>query len=349
MRPALPRALAAPAALAALVMVAACGGGGHSGAAQSTGSATPTASGTAKTRSVSQTTARPPAMVGVTTRGALVVLSSAGGAPVRTLVPNGVLGDEISVSPDHQLIYFSRRHGCVDDVYSVPVSGGKPILISTGSLPAVSPDGSALAFARQPTLTPHCLSGSDMSGQFSLVIHTLSTGVEHVYPMLPSGQTSSLPAPISHLSWSPSGAQLAVSIAAIQDNEGWQIVLLDTGTAQDYMTGPGDSFVPVTGPEARRSYWREGVFMPDGNLFVSRACCAGTPVRNTSKLMWEVTTAGRLRHLVAIGFPGLQHTSLAVNRSGKWLLYVAGTDLYVSEHGARPRQLAGGLAAAAWI
>jgi hypothetical protein len=52
---------------------------------------------------------------------------------------------------------------------------------------------------------------------------------------------------------------------------------------------------------------------------------------------------------VAIGFPGLQHTSLAVNRSGTWLLYVAGTDLYVSEKGARPRELGGGLAAAAWI
>jgi WD40-like Beta Propeller Repeat len=348
LRSALLRALAGPAALAALTIVAACGGG-PTGAAQTSAPASSKASGTAKAHSVSQTTARPPAMVGVTTRGALVVLSSVTGEPVRTLVPNGVLGDEISVSPDHQLIYFSRRHGCVDDVYSVPVSGGKPILISTGSLPAISPDGSALAFARQPTLTPHCMSGGDMSSQFSLVVHTLSSGVEHVYPMLPSGQTSSLPAPISHLSWSPNGARLAVSISAIEDNEGWQIVLLDTATAQDYMTGAGDAFVPVTGAEAHRSYWREGVFMPDGNLFVSRACCAGEPVRNTSKLLWEVTTAGQFRHLVAIGYPALQHTSLAVSRSGNWLLYVAGTDLYVSENGARPRELGGGLAAAAWI
>ncbi len=353
MRPALCsallRALAGPAALAALTVLAACGGGGHTGAAQTSAPASPKASGTAKAHSVSQTTARPPAMAGVTTRGALVVLSSVTGEPVRTLVPNGVLGDEITVSPDHQLIYFSRRHGCIDDVYSVPVSGGKPILISTGSLPAISPDGSALAFARQPTLTPHCMSGNDMSSQFSLVVHTLSSGVEHVYPMLPSGQTSSLPAPISHLSWSPDGARLAVSISAIEDNEGWQIVLLDTATAQDYMTGAGDTFVPVTGAEAHRSYWREGVYMPDGNLFVSRACCAGEPVRNTSKLLWEVTPAGQFRHLVAIGYPALQHTSLAVNRSGTWLLYVAGTDLYVSENGARPRELGGGLAAAAWI
>src|SRR6201986_3296954 len=140
LRSALLRALAGPAALAALTMLAACGGG-HTGAAQTSAPASPQTSGTAKAHSVSQTTARPPAMVGVTTRGALVVLSSVTGEPVRTLVPNGVLGDEISVSPDHQLVYFSRRHGCVDDVYSVPVGGGNPILISTGSLPAISPDG----------------------------------------------------------------------------------------------------------------------------------------------------------------------------------------------------------------
>lgn len=88
-------------------MVAACGGGGHTGAAQTSAPATPKASGTPRAHSVSQTTARPPAMAGVTTRGALVVLSSVTGEPVRTLVPNGVLGDEISVSPDHQLIYFT--------------------------------------------------------------------------------------------------------------------------------------------------------------------------------------------------------------------------------------------------
>ena len=341
------RVLAVP---AALILVAACGGGGSPSAAGS-GSASPKTPATAGARPVRQTTARPPAMAGVTARGALVLLSPATGAPVRTLVPAGVIGDELSVSQDGRTIYFSRRHGCVDDVESVPASGGTPALITTGSLPAISPDGATLAFARQPTLTRHCMKGSsdDLSAQYSLVTRTLSSGVERAYPMLPAGQSASLPAPISHLSWAPDGTELAVSIAAIQDNEGWQIMLMDTTTAQNYLGGTGDTPVPVTGPDRRRSYWREGVYLPGGNLFVSRACCAGEPARNVSKLMWEITPAGVLTHRVAIGFPGLDHTSLAVNRTGKWLLYLAGTGLYVSEKGARPRQVSSGLVAAAWL
>jgi hypothetical protein len=289
-------------------------------------------------------------MAGVTARGALVLLDPATGAPSRTLVPDGVIGDEISVADDGQTIFFSRRHGCVDDVESVAVSGGAPTLISTGSLPAISPDGSTLAFARQPTLTRHCMTGTgSLPAQYSVVTRTLSSGVERVYPMLPAGQSSGLPAPISHLSWAPDGTELAVSIAAAEDNEGWQLMLMDTTTAQNYLGGAGDTPVPVTGPDRRRSYWREGVYLPDGNLFVSRACCAGEPARNVSKLMWEITPAGVLKHQVAIGFPGLEHLSLAANRSGKWLLYLAGTGLYVSEDGARPRELGSGLVAAAFV
>jgi WD40-like Beta Propeller Repeat len=344
--PRLALALAGP---AAAILLVACGGGSTAGQHAAASSPAPSSSPT-RAHQASQTTARPPAMVGVTTRGALVLLSSVTGAPDRTLVPGGVTGDEISASPDGRTVYFSTRHGCVEDVESVPVTGGKATLVSTGTLPAISPDGSSLAFARQPAPAPHCMpSTGDLSAQYNLVIRTLSTGVEHLHPMLPAGQSSGLPAPISHLSWAPGGHQLAVSIAAIQDNEGWQIVLMDPTVAQSYLTGTGDTSVPVTGPVRRRSYWREGVYLPSGQLFVSRACCAGVPVRNTSRLMWEVNSAGARQHLVAIGFPGLAHTSLAVNHSGKWLLYLAGSTLYVSDRGARPRGLGSGLIAAAWL
>lgn len=132
-------------------------------------------------------------------------------------------------------------------------------------------------------------------------------------------QDTGLPSPISHLSWSSDNVQLAVSISSVQDNEGWQ------------------------------SYLREGVYMPGGGLFVSRACCGGDPPRNTSRLMWEVGADGVLTHQVAVGFATADHTSLDVSADGQWLLYLAGRDLYVSPGGARPHLLTTGLIAAAWV
>jgi hypothetical protein len=289
-------------------------------------------------------------MVAVTTAGALVTLNPATGVVSQTLVAAGVLGDEISVSSTG-MVYFAVKHGCSSEVEGIPVSGGTAAVIATGSLPAVSPDGTKLAYTSQPSLTIGCVpSNPNLTPLFHLVVRTLSTGTTVTYPMVPAGQDSGLPAPISHLSWAPDNDHLAVSIASIEDNEGWNVNLVNTSTAKYYMAGTGVTYVPVTGTQSpgKFSYLREAVYMPDGNLFVSRACCAGTPVRNTSRLMWEVTTAGTFVHQVAIGYPTLDHTSLDVSTDGDWLLYLAGNDLYVSRGGATPRQLASGFIAAAW-
>jgi hypothetical protein len=64
--------------------------------------------------------------------------------------------------------------------------------------------------------------------------------------------------------------------------------------------------------------------------------------------MWEVNAAGTLVHQVAIGFPNLDHTSLDASPDGRWLLYLAGHDLYVSRGGATPSKLTSGFVAAAW-
>jgi hypothetical protein len=139
-----------------------------------------------------------------------------------------------------------------------------------------------------------------------------------------------------------------VSVASVQDNEGWGVYIADTAVAQAYLQSTGVANLPVTGTDSQQSYLREGVYMPNGNLFVSRACCGGFPIRNTSRLMWEVNTSGLLVHQVAIGFANLDHTSLDVSPDGNWLLYLAGNDLYVSRGGATPSKLTTGLIAAAW-
>ncbi|HEX9066407.1 MAG TPA: hypothetical protein VF843_14965 [Streptosporangiaceae bacterium] len=293
-----------------------------------------------------------PAIVAVTTAGALVTLNQSDGAVSGTLVPGGVLGDEISVSPDGSTVYFAAGHGCTSQIESVPVSGGTPTVLGTGRLPAVSPDGHSVAFATEPTLTTACLTGQQIAASdYTLVIRNLTSGTQKVLSLPPQIGRSGLFPPISHLSWAADDVTLAVSTLAVQDNEGWGLYLVNSAAASYYVPpGPGVRIVPVTGaPDAQRSYLREGVFLPDGNLFVSRACCGGVPPHNTSRLMWEVAQDGALVHQVAIGYPNLDHVSLAADPSGNWLLYLAGHDLYVSHGGATPVRLGTGFVAAAWV
>jgi hypothetical protein len=288
-------------------------------------------------------------MVAVTTAGALVALNPATGVVEQTLVPSGVTGDEISVSSGGQ-VYFAVQNGCTSTIEEVAAGGGPTAQITAGSLPAISPDGSKLAYASQPTLSAACpFNTNNFLPLYHLAVRTLSSGATESLAMVPANQFSGLPIPISHVSWAPDNRRVAVSIASSQDNEGWGVYLVDTATAQDYAAGAGTALLPVTGqPTPQQSYLREGVYMPNGNLFVSRACCGGFPIQNTSRLMWEVTTSGALVHQVAIGYANLDHTSLDVSADGNWLLYLAGNDLYVSHAGATPSKLTTGLIAAAW-
>jgi hypothetical protein len=346
--PPAPRMLAVLAAGAALTMLAACGGGSGAGSTQGSGSPSPaSSSGSGPATPAPKKAPKPPGLVAVTKAGALVLLGSRHGQVIRTLVAGGVRGDEISVSPDHNTVYFSVRHGCLGQIESIPVAGGSPTVIAAGTVPAISPDGTRLAYATAPLQTGACVpNANELTKQYTLVIRTLSTGTQAVYPQLPSDQDTGLPAPISHLSWSPDGGTLAVSIASVQDNEGWNLILLNPATARDYLTGAGGQSVPPGSPLG--SYWREGVYMPNGNLFVSRACCSGFPVHNKSRLMWIVSPAGAMQHQVAIGFANLDHTSLSASGNGSWLLYLAGDILYISHNGNKPVQLTTGMIAAAW-
>jgi len=229
-------------------------------------------------------------------------------------------------------------------------AGGTPTVIAAGSVPAISPNGNMLAYADEPDQQDGCMaSSSDPVSLYHMEIRNLSTGTTTALPQLSAAQASGLPTPISHLSWSADNVHLAVSIASVEDNEGWLVNLVDTTKARYYLSGTGVTAVPITGsPTPQQSYLREGVYLPDGGLFVSRACCGGEPTRNTSRLMWEVSTDGVLTRQVAIGYATLDHTSLDVSADGKWLLYLAGNALYMSPGGATPHLLATGLAAAAW-
>jgi hypothetical protein len=290
--------------------------------------------------------------VAVTTAGALVRIDPATGDIKQTLVASGVLGDEISVSPDRSTVYYAQRSGCATEVKSISTAGGTPASIAPGSVPAISPDGTKLAFAQQPVLTDAgCMPNqANLAILFKVDIRTLPAGGDNVLSAPPDLQSSGLFAPISHLSWAADSTRLAVSVASVQDNEGWGLNIIDTSAARYYVPpGSGVTPVPVTGSDAQRSYIREGIFLPSGNLFISRACCGGVPIVNKSRLMWEVGSSGGLVHQVALGYPNLEHVSLAASPTGQFLLYIAGSDLYVSENGNTPAKLTSGVIAATWM
>ncbi|MGH3275906.1 MAG: hypothetical protein ACRDNZ_16470, partial [Streptosporangiaceae bacterium] len=183
------------AASAAAVLLAGCGGsaGGQPGAtATTTVTSSPTASPAASAA------ARPPGIVAVTAGGALVVLDPATGATTTTLVPRGVIGDEISVSASG-IVYFAVSSGCDDEIESVPVTAGQPVVITAGRLPALSPDGTKLAFASEPSISDlACFpNNTDPTSLYKLVVRTLATGAQVTYPMVSAAQSSGLPAPIS--------------------------------------------------------------------------------------------------------------------------------------------------------
>jgi hypothetical protein len=356
-------------AVTGLLVTAACSASHSTPPPASSGSPAPTSS--SGQGGTSATGARP-GIVAVTTSGALVVLDPTSGTVTRTLVSSGVVDggllgeDEIAVSPGGGTIYFTGRADCSDEIESVPAAGGTPTVITTGQLPAISPSGTDLAFTRQDE--GDCNDSQNWAQNYSVVVRTLSTGSQVEYPMAPDDSGQVLPYYIEHLSWAPGGGQLAVSITEYQDNSGYKVVVLSPGTAQFYSTGPGTTSIPVIGsPDASDSYYTEAAYLPDGNLFVNRDCCldfdTGHAPPADSNLMQEISSSGSLIRNVAIGIQSDVHTSLDVDPTGNWLLYVAGTPgettadgpvpptgtLYVSQGGARPTQLATGILAAAWL
>jgi hypothetical protein len=345
-------------AVAAVVLasaMAACSAFNHGSSSSPTAPATQ-AAGTGATSPTVGSTSGPasaaPSIVAATSGGAIERLNPATGAVEQTLVPagNGVEPDEISVSSSGTVYYGSGSGACDFSIYSVPESGGTPTPLMVGTLPAISPDGAKLAYVVQPGLAQDCngVDASDPGTAFKVEIRTLSTGATVSIPELPPTQVG-LPSWVTHLSWAPDNDHLVVSVEGVQDNEGWALDILDTSTAHTYLPGAGVTTVPVTGasPDGQ-SYWSEGAYLPNGDLFVVHSCCAGVPAKTDAQLMWEVQPDGAMVRQVAIGFVNSTHNSLDVSPDGNWLLYLGGGDLFVSQGGARPTQIATGLVAAAW-
>jgi hypothetical protein len=286
------------------------------------------------------------------------VLNSGSGRVVRTLDRTGVVGDALALTPGGRRVYYEKTTGCHSEIWTVSVSGGRPRRVASGARPALSADGTRLAYA-----TGHyygmdwdrdCpyLNEQKVRSTYAVVTRVLATGAERRYPM---GADAGLPMPVGHLSWNSTGTRLAVSVESPQDNEGWDLRILNLSKDRYYVgSAAAGRSVPAagSGTTARpkdRVFFREGVFLPSGDLFVVHRCCSGMDPVTTSELLQRVNPAnGAVRAQVAVGLLKEDHTSLDSDRSGRWLLYLSGTRVMVSKAGARPTALTRGYQAVAW-
>jgi hypothetical protein len=327
------------------------GGGGFAYASFTTTSSSTTGgqTGTAVTTPPSAG-GGPPGIVAVTTTGQVDVLNSQTGLATTMLTGNqAAVGDELAVSRNGT-VYFAvhAKNSCTDEIESVPLSGGTPTPVATGVLPAISPSGADLAFVREQLGSVPLRCGADSA--IAVVILNLDTHAQTTYSA-PPGENG-LIAPVSHLSWSPDGVQLLISSGPVQDNEGWTLNRMNITTSTYYLPDNAQNSakrdVSAATAQSAGSYFEEGVYLPGGNLFVDRVCCAGEPAKVTSNVLEKVNVAGTEISQVALGYLPRRHGSL--DAAPGWLLYLSGTELFIVADGHAAKPLSNfGFTAAAWV
>lgn len=190
--------------------------------------ATPTTSTTVPDEPT--TTVAPPAggalpahWVGRSLDGRLVAVDTASGAEltlatfddprVPSSEPEGggsYLG-MVDLSPDGKTVYYETCcEPAVGQVYRVPVTGGEPELVTTGTHPAISPDGTKLAVV--------WLQG--------IKVRDLATGAETRY------EAATPPTMLSHPAWSPDGRSIALERYDADVRVG-RVVVLDLSDGTD--------------------------------------------------------------------------------------------------------------------
>ncbi len=198
-------------------------------------------------------------------------------------------------------------------------------------LPAISPDGSKLAYAAS-----HCCSqAASRTSPTSPAIQAGDQGDEHrlrAGPAAAGGRSSAGAFPYLSSVLGVGQRQPGRLHAAVQDNEGWGLNLVNTvHRALLRLPGPGVTAVPVTGsPDAQRSYIREGI-MPERQLVHQPGVLRRVPGAQHIQADVGGDTSGGW----STRSPSATRTwsMSAWTSSGHWLLYLAGTSLYVSQDG----------------
>lgn len=132
----------------------------------------------------------------------LVEIDPATGQVIREFdAPVGEGAVHLSVTPDGAAVYHEELWtGCATRLHRAELDGSGSELLGPGLLPAVSPDGTQLAYVSYE---------SCIHDNHALVVRDLATGQEQIRPLTqPDGHL----ARIAGLSWSPDSQRLAVEI-----------------------------------------------------------------------------------------------------------------------------------------
>ena len=248
-------------------------------------------------------------------KGGIGAYSTANGALVRTISPQGSGGpdQQVEMSPDRQSVFFTQPTGpCSGAILKAPVSG-------SSAPTAVISDPQTLALSPSPSPTSMDLAwvgvtcgptGSTTSS--TLYITNLATGVRSDLGAF-SGQNSD-----DAISWNSNGTRLAVET-------GTTVATFDS--SQSPPRNP--ALLDVTSGCTLRS----PTFLSQPNqLAVIRTCYGTTRTPGTSQVVMVNVFTGKPVAMVASAPPGATFQGLSVDASGQHVLFGVVTNFPPGAH-----------------
>jgi len=255
--------------------------------------------------------------------GNLELLSPTTGRVERTVSLSPPSAAALSVTGNGRTVYVQHDDGQQSIIDRLSLSGGSQTFVVDGSDPAISPDGSELAY-----LPPVPINAWPRT----VAVLNTRTGATRTWemPYLPGAgpirtpkgvnPAAELPA-VSLLSWDPDGVHLAVTELARAIDARIGIELLDTSqprasdNPQLVATSPTGQSVPE---------WAYGMYRGDTGQFVVIASCspADCGSGNTTLLLdVDLRTGQSTKVGTLAGEPG--GAAIAFDRSGDTFAYVA--------------------------
>jgi hypothetical protein len=247
----------------------------------------------------------------------------------------------VALSPDRGEVFYSLAGDCdAATIFRVPSDGqGAPASLLTGVSPAVSPDGTKLAYAVAP---PGDGAPNGRHCQNAIVVRDLASGSERTwrYPDTPDYAISLYQdAVISEIDWAPDSTRLAYTLSY----EGDSVSVLDTETETD-LGQTVELVIPDGGGNSSHPAWQAGSNLL--GVFNTRfECCFDDNYTGPPKaLLVDVDKRLPTPLLPA----GRRVTALDFDASGAHLLFVDSGRLYRRSGTHTPVGLVPGVTSVDW-